>query len=199
MPVIRKDCGHSHFPDHPSPAQSQEASAWHVRAIPITPITQLYSESGQFLGGGTCSNDSSHDSMSLGRFVLWAGRAELAKIPNPRLSRESVHSLGVILEIHETVAVIQFDFQQLQHRKSQKAGNFRPCVTAQSGEVQGNDLQVRLSQMPETQSGLVGTVDLLYLPVQTTNPQAVVGTHLADLPPGTHRENVREGTRVEPE
>jgi hypothetical protein len=31
------------------------------------------------------------------------------------------------------------------------------------------------------------------------NPYAVFGTNLADLPPGTHRQQIAEGTRVEPE
>jgi len=33
---------------------------WHIRAIPI-PLLRGYLGGGQFLGGGTCSSDSSHD------------------------------------------------------------------------------------------------------------------------------------------
>ena len=36
-------------------------SQWHIRAIPI-PLAAGYVDGEQFLGGGTCSSDSSHDS-----------------------------------------------------------------------------------------------------------------------------------------
>ena|ERR1035438_4771017 len=60
-------------------------------------------------------------------------------------------------------------------------------------------IMVRLPQVPEMQSGLLGTVDLIHFAVQTTKPHAVVGTNLADLPPSTHRQSITEGTSVESE
>ena len=51
------------------------------------------------------------------------------------LSHERIHALGVILEIHKAVAVVQFHLKLPEHRKPQKAGNLRPGVAAHGGEV----------------------------------------------------------------
>ena len=56
-----------------------------------------------------------------------------------RLSRERVHALGVVLEIHKPVTVVQLNLKLPQHGKTQKARNLRPCVAAYGGEVQRDD------------------------------------------------------------
>lgn len=57
-----------------------------------------------------------------------------------RLSHERAHALGVVLEIHKPVTVVQFHLKLPQHGKSQKARNLRPRVAANGGEVQRDDV-----------------------------------------------------------
>ena len=51
------------------------------------------------------------------------------------LSRERVHTLWVVLEIHKPVAVVQLNLKLPEHCEPQKAGNLRPGVAAYGGEV----------------------------------------------------------------
>ncbi len=46
------------------------------------------------------------------------------------LSHEKLHALGIVLEIHKAVAVVQFHLKQPEHGKPQKTGNLRPGATA---------------------------------------------------------------------
>jgi hypothetical protein len=55
------------------------------------------------------------------------------------LSREGVHTLRVVLEIHKTVAVVQLHLKDPQHFKPQQTGNLGPGVAAQAGKVQRED------------------------------------------------------------
>ena len=59
----------------------QKGFLWPIRAIPM-PVLSGYSVAGQFLGGGTCSSDSSHDCKVWD--VLFCGKNLLAR-PGPSL------------------------------------------------------------------------------------------------------------------
>src|ERR1700691_4577894 len=53
--------------------------------------------------------------------------------------------------------------------------------------------------MSESQSRLVGTVDLIHLAAQSTDPITVIGTYLANPLPNAQRENVAKCARIESE
>src|SRR5580698_8706785 len=70
------------------------------------------------------------------RFTVKPGRRRagpaspsLLSRANP-LSRVGVQTLRVVLEIHKTVAVVQFHLKDPQHFKPQQTGNLRPGVAA---------------------------------------------------------------------
>src|ERR1019366_2182725 len=65
------------------------------------------------------------------------------------ISRKA-RALRVVLEIYQTIAVVQLQLKQPEHCKSQKTGNLRPGVAAHGGVVERDDALVRLTIMPET-------------------------------------------------
>jgi hypothetical protein len=76
----------------------------------------------------------------------------------------SFPSLLVVIEVYETVAVVDLDVEEAKQREPQSAGNLCAEVIADARQIEGEHFLVFLAQVSKLENRLIRPVNIFHTP-----------------------------------